>query len=62
MSSSELAISMVVVDAEEGGRVEEVDSTWPLLLRSVDGLEAPEELQVVVVIFVEDGLRRWWWW
>ena len=62
MSSSELAISMVVVDAEEGGRVEEVDSTWPLLLRSVDGLEAPEELLVVVVIFVEDGLRWSWWW
>ncbi len=53
---------MVVVDAEEGGRVEEVDSTWPLLLRSVDGLEAPEELLVVVVIFVEDGLRWSWWW
>lgn len=51
---------MVVVDAEEGGRVEEVDSTWPLLLRSVDGLEAPEEL-LVVVVFVEDGLRWSWW-
>ena len=48
---------MVVVDAEEGGRVEEVDSTGPLLLRSVDGLEAPEEL-----VFVEDGLRWSWWW